>query len=149
MKYQVSSNEKVVIKGFTDLIAWQEGHRLSLLVYNATSTFPEQEKFGLTNQIRRAAVSVTSNIAEGFSRATGADKAHFYDMSLGSITELQSQLLLSRDLLYMKDSVFAKIADQSIVTHKLVQGLRKAVLDGKRSQEENSMIHNTRYFIHH
>ena len=78
------------IKTFRDLISWQEGHNLVLMIYEVTKTFPREEAFGLTTQLRRAAVSCTSNIAEGFSRLTANDKAHFYTMALGSLTEIQS-----------------------------------------------------------
>jgi four helix bundle protein len=91
------------IKSFTDLHSWQEGHKLVLAVYELTKKFPEDEKFGLVSQMRRAAVSVTSNIAEGFSRDSYADKKHFYVMSHGSLTELQNQLLIARDVKYIKE----------------------------------------------
>ena len=89
------------IKSFTDLIAWQLGHGLALRVYSLSQNFPKEEQFGLTNQIRRAAVSVSSNIAEGFSRYSQKEKIQFYTLALGSLTEIQSQLLLARDLSYI------------------------------------------------
>ena len=81
------------IKSFTDLQVWQEGHKLVLLIYKVTKKFPKEELFGLTNQIKRAGVSITSNIAEGFSRQSYKEKLQFYYMSLGSLTEIQNQLL--------------------------------------------------------
>ena len=111
---------------FTDLAAWSEGHKLVIMVYEATGQFPKSEIFGLVNQMRRCAVSITSNIAEGFSRNTPKDKNHFYYMALGSATELQNQLLISRDLKYITDSEFQKIANQSVTVHKLVNGLIKS-----------------------
>ena len=67
-------NKKSKIKSFTDLYAWQEGHKLVLMIYKATEDFPSKEVFGLTNQMRRSVVSVTSNIAKGFGRNTNKDK---------------------------------------------------------------------------
>lgn len=144
--YLVSGGDKAkpIIKGFTDLVAWQEGHKLALMIYNVTKKFPSDEKHGLSNQMRRACVSVTSNIAEGFSRATASDKARFYDMSLGSVTELQNQLLLARDLHYIEASLFEAPANQSVRVLKLTTGLRKAVMSGKGVRPRQP---NTRYQI--
>jgi four helix bundle protein len=85
------------IKSFTDLNAWKQGHALVLLIYGMTKQFPKEEMFGLTNQIRRAVVSITSNISEGFSRNSSKEKAQFYFTALGSLTEVQNQLLIARD----------------------------------------------------
>jgi len=117
--------EKEKIKSFTDLFAWQEGHKLVLQVYKITKQFPREEQFGLTNQIRRAAVSVTSNIAEGFSRNSYKEKLQFYAMSLGSTTEIQNQLLIARDLQYITKEIFSEIAEQAIKVNKITNGLIK------------------------
>lgn len=113
------------ITSFTDLTAWREGHKLVLLVYQYTKSFPRDELFGLTSQMRRCAVSITSNIAEGFSRNSWKEKLQFYSTALGSITELQNQLLVSRDVGYLTKENFRKIAEQSIIASKLVNGLIK------------------------
>lgn len=115
--------EKIKINSFTDLIAWQEGHKLVLGVYTATNTFPKEEAYGLISQLRRCAVSVTSNIAEGFSRKNSKEKVQFYKISQGSLTELQNQILISRDVGYLTDSVFKSIWGQSIFVNKLIYGL--------------------------
>ena len=93
------------------------------MIYEISRDFPAEEKFGLINQIRRCAVSITSNITEGFSRNTPKDKNQFYYISLGSITEMQNQLLIARDLKYIKTSQVKEIADQSVLVQKLVNGL--------------------------
>jgi len=113
------------IRSFTDLQAWKESHKLVLMVYQATKNFPKEELFGLTSQIRRAAVSITSNIVEGFSRNSLKEKTQFYYISKGSISELQSQLLIAKDLMYISKEDFDKIAVQSIVANKLISGLVK------------------------
>ena len=97
------------IKSFTDLNAWKEGHGLVLSIYKITKTFPADERFGLTDQMRRCSVSITSNIAEGFSRKTKKEKAQFFYMALGSVTELQNQLLIVRDLSYISKTDFKRI----------------------------------------
>ena len=118
-------NEK--IKSFTDLVAWQEGHKLVLMIYQITKSFPKEEIFGLTNQIRRAAVSITSNIAEGFSRNSTKEKTQFYFISLGSLSEVQNQLLIARDIKYTTKDTFDKCAKQTVHISKLINGLLKSV----------------------
>ena len=110
------------IQSFTDLLVWQESHKLVLMIYQATKNFPKEELFGLTSQLRRAVVSITSNIAEGFSRQGYKEKLQFYYMALGSLTESQNQLLIAKDLNYLEQIEFNKIAEQSISVHKLLNG---------------------------
>lgn len=86
------------IRFFTDLLFWKKGRELTLHVYRITKTFPPEERYGLTSQMRRSAISITSNIAEGFGRRGKADKARFYDISIGSLYELQSQFLIAQDV---------------------------------------------------
>jgi len=117
--------EKQKIRVFTDLDAWKEGHQLVLMIYKATKIFPKDELFGLTSQMRRAAVSITSNIAEGFSRNSYLEKSHFYSISQGSNTELQNQLIIAKDIGYIDAENFQKIAEQSLKVHKIINGLIK------------------------
>ena len=128
---QAVSGKQSKIASFTDLKAWQEGHKLVVSVYTLTKKFPAEEQFALTSQMRRAAVSVTSNIAEGFSRPTKADKMHFYYMAQGSLTELQNQLLIARDVKYVLAEDILGFADKTVTVHKLLTGLIKALRDGK------------------
>lgn len=113
------------IKSFTDLFSWKFGHKLVLEIYRITKTFPKEELFGLTNQIRRAAVSVTSNIAEGFSRHSYKEKIQFYHIALGSVTEVQNQLLIAKDIGYLNSIDFNSIANQTVEVNKLINGLIK------------------------
>jgi len=114
------------IKSFTDLIAWQEGHKLAIMVYKKTKFFPKEELYGLTSQVRRNVISITSNVAEGFSRQTKKEKRQFYYTSLGSVTELQNQLLLARDIGYLSEKDFSEIAKQTVLVRKLVISLIKS-----------------------
>ncbi|OGZ63829.1 MAG: hypothetical protein A3A98_00895 [Candidatus Staskawiczbacteria bacterium RIFCSPLOWO2_01_FULL_40_39] len=125
------NNDENKIKKFTDLHAWQEGHKLVLMVYKNTEKFPDKERFGITDQMRRAVVSLTSNIAEGFSRRSSKEKNRFYCMAQASLVELQNQLIISRDIGYLPNDDFKIIADQSIVANKLLNGLLKATKDKK------------------
>lgn len=118
-------NIKPKIRSFTDLNSWKEGHKLVLMIYKATESFPQKEQFGLTNQMRRSAISVTSNIAEGFCRTTNKDKHQYYTMAQGSLMELQNQLLIAKDVLYLIKNDFRLLADQTIVVNKLIYGLKR------------------------
>ena len=108
-----------------DLNTWKKGHELVLMIYKHTEGFPTKEKFSLVDQMRRAAVSITSNIAEGFGRNTIKDKVQFYSVAQGSLGELQNQLLIAKDVNYLKDSDFQGIAEQIIVVNKLINGLKR------------------------
>ncbi len=125
------NNSDNKITKFTDLYAWQEGHKLVLMVYKNTKKFPNEERFGIIDQMRRAAVSLTSNIAEGFSRRSSKEKNRFYCMAQASLVELQNQFIVSRDVDYLSNDEFKIIADQSVIANKLLNGLLKATKDKK------------------
>lgn len=114
------------IEKFTDLRVWQEGHKLVLMVYKNTDKFPEKERYSIIDQMRRAAVSITFNIAEGFSRRSSKEKGRFYYTAQGPLTELQNQCIISRDVGYLPENEFTLIADQSVMTNKLLNGLLTA-----------------------
>ncbi len=113
------------IQKFTDLVAWKEGHKLVLLTYKATGGFPKQESFALTDQVRRAVTSITSNVAEGFSKKTAKEKIQFYHTALGSLNESQSQIITARDLGYINAESFKIIDELSVGVSKLINGLIK------------------------
>lgn len=113
------------ITTFIDLTTWKEGHKLVLAIYNTTEIFPGKETYSLTDQMRRAAVSITSNIAEGFTRGGIKEKIQFYLMAKGSLTELQNQLYIARDIGYLGGADFSKLIGQTVVVHKLLSGLIK------------------------
>ena len=122
------------IKSFNDLNAWKMGHQLVLTIYRITQDFPKEEQFGLTNQIRRAVISITSNLAEGFSRNSYKEKSQFYSIALGSLSEIQNQLLIGRDLGYILKEDFINIASETVIVSKLINGLIK---------KSKSLIHDT------
>jgi len=113
------------IKEFTDLKAWQEGHILVIRIYKITKTFPKEETYSLIDQMRRAATSITSNIAEGFGRHSYKEKIQFYYLAQGSLVELKNQLFIARDVGYLNNEQFKFLFDQTALTHKLLQGLIK------------------------
>ena len=118
-------NNQEKIRDFTDLNTWKEAHKLALAIYKATDNFPREERYSLIDQLRRAGISVTSNIAEGFSRNSYKEKIQFYAMAQGSNTEIQNQLILSRDLGYISEENFRDLYENSVIVHKLINGLIK------------------------
>ncbi|CAN5401924.1 four helix bundle protein [soil metagenome] len=101
---------KEKITKFEDMTVWQESQELAVLVYHVTKKFPGDEQYALTSQLRRAASSVSANIAEGFGRATSKDRSHFYHIALGSLLETKNFIYLSARLEYItKDEVVATI----------------------------------------
>ena len=114
------------IENFTQLIAWKESHIVVLEVYKILKTFPQSEQFGLISQMQRAAVSVTSNIAEGFGRESSKEKARFYYISKGSLTEIQNQLIISRDIGYIKNTEFKELFTQTSKAQRILYGLIRA-----------------------
>ncbi|MEK7211084.1 MAG: four helix bundle protein [Patescibacteria group bacterium] len=122
------------IKSFTGLNAWKEGHKLVLMIYDVTKNFPKEEIFGLIMQLKRAAVSITSNIAEGFSRGSYKEKVQFYAIALGSLTETQNQLLIAKDVKYISKEQFSELANQTVIVSKLINGLIKS---------SKAIIHNS------
>lgn len=115
-----------MIQKFTDLHAWQRAHELVLLVYKITRTYPREEQFGLVNQSRRAAVSITSNIAEGFGRSTRKDKINFYMMARTSLAELRNQMLIARDLAYIDFNSHENFFGIAEAVSRLISGLERS-----------------------
>ena len=112
-----------MIKDFTDLIAWQKGYTLARDIYSATTGLPKHEAYGLSSQIRRAAISITSNIAEGFERRSLKEKIQFNYIALGSLSEVQSQLFVAKGLNYIDPESFHDLYSRSIELAKIIHGL--------------------------
>jgi len=102
-----------------------------LVIYAITKKYPSDEKFSLSNQMRRAAISITSNIAEGFGRLGKKDKAQFYLIARGSLIELENQLIISKDLKYLNVNDFKSIESNVMSVHRLLNGLIKATINNK------------------
>jgi len=115
------------IKNFTDLNTWKEAHKLVLLIYKTTKIFPKFETYALIDQILRAVVSITSNIAEGFGRQGIKEKIQFYYLAQSSLSEVQNQLIIARDVNYLSENEFKSIWDQTIIVHKMLTGLIKSL----------------------
>lgn len=111
------------IKEFTDLFAWKESHKLVLMVYKNLENFPKEEFYALSDQMRRASISITSNIAEGFGRQSLKEKIQFYYQAQGSLTEIKNQLITAKDLGYISERDFYANFNQAVIAHQLLQGL--------------------------
>ena len=110
---------------FERLNVWKKARKLASNIYTITSSFPESEKFGITNQIRRAAISVTANIAEGSSRFSRKEQSRFYQISFSSLMELLSHLYISEDLKYLEEKSFEEIKLDIVEVSKMLNALYK------------------------
>lgn len=108
---------------YKELIVWQKSFKLSLLVYNATKDFPKDELYGITSQIRRCAVSIPSNIAEGYSRRRKMEFLQFLHISYGSAAELETQLLIARELNYLSELKFTEANNLLTEVMKMLNSL--------------------------
>ena len=117
--------ERKAAKSFEDLIVWQKAHQFVLMVYNYTSKIPNSEIYGLTSQFRRAAVSISANLAEGFKKKGSADKGRFLNISQGSLEECPYYLILSKDLGYGHNE---ELNQQLIEVSKLLQSYMSSIL---------------------
>ena len=113
------------IKSFEDLGVWQKAHALVLSVYQTAKGFPKDERFGLTSQLKRSAVSVPANIAEGFTRRSLKDKIHFYNIAQASLQETKYYLILARDLKFLDkyDDLWASADEVGKMVHALIVSL--------------------------
>jgi len=116
-----------MIKEFYELDAWKKGHELVLEIYKITNNFPKEEKFGITDQLRRAASSATANIAEGFERYHFNDKIKFYYQARGSVAEVQNFLLLSRDLGYIDSKKCEALIEETNEIRQMINGLIRSI----------------------
>lgn len=116
-----------MIKDYKDLIAWQKSYSLVLDVYRATKAFPDDEKYSLTLQARRSAVSIPSNIAEGYGRNSRQQYSYSLSVSLGSARELETQILIAHDIGFMdkkcRDALIQQIDDVSALLYSLIRSL--------------------------
>ena len=110
------------MRDFRQLQVWEKSHQLVLAVYRASLAFPKDELYGLTSQMRRAAASIPSSIAEGCGRNSQADLARFCDIGMGSASELEYQLLLAHDLGWLKDEHYETLLTQVTEVKRMLSG---------------------------
>ena len=110
-------------KGFKKLLVWQKSYELTLHTYRLTKSFPKDELYGLTSQLRRAVTSITANISEGYERNHRKEYVQFLHISRGSLGEVETYLLLARDLEYLADKNFEELETRRSEVARLLQGL--------------------------
>jgi four helix bundle protein len=113
------------MQDFRNLKVWEKAHVLTLDIYRASKSFPREEMYGLTSQMRRAAVSIGSNIAEGACRKGDIEFARFLQMAIGSASEVEYQLLLARDLEMLKTSDYQPLSEGTIGVKRMLASLIK------------------------
>jgi four helix bundle protein len=118
--------ERLAARTFQDLVVWQKAHRLVLVIYEFTAHFPKSETYGLALQMRKAAVSIPANIAEGFRRRGKADKARFLNTSEASLEEVRYYLILSKELGYGETGMILNSLEE---VSRLLNAYSKAILD--------------------
>lgn len=116
------------MRDFHTLKIWQRSHQLTLDVYEATRLFPSEELFGLTSQLRRAVASIPTNIAEGCGRASNKDFAHFLQISIGSLSEVEYELLLANSLNYIEENNYRILSDETVAVRKMIINYRHELI---------------------
>jgi four helix bundle protein len=114
------NNSEVAVKDFRKLLVWEKAHQMTLAIYQVTAAFPSEQTYGLTSQMRRAAASIPSNIAEGCGRDGDAELSRFCTIARGSASELQYQIVLSRDLNLMPPSEYEQLTQQVVEIKRML-----------------------------
>lgn len=112
---------------FKDLIVWQKAHQLVIAIYTATQKFPKEEVFSLTNQVRRATVSIAANICEGYKKKTIPNQLNYINIAEGSLEEVKYYIILSKDLQYINEKECEQLTNSAEEVGKLINGYEKAV----------------------
>ncbi len=116
-----------MVKGYQDLIVWQKSKDLAKKIYSATANFPKSELYGLTNQLRRASISVPANLAEGYGRKSRPEFAQFVTIAIGSATELECLIILALEMGFLPEKDAEPIKDNVIEILKMLQRLRQTL----------------------
>ena len=118
------------------MIAWQKAHEFVLLIYKISKHFPDEEWFGLTSQLRRAAISIEANIAEGYKKLGKSDKLRFLNIAQGSLEECRDYHILAKDLNYINDDEYNKIKQAIIMTSKFLNAYCEGVIKNNAMQND-------------
>lgn len=129
------------LKAFRKLIVWQRAHELALMIYKASEKFPKHEMFGLTSQMRRSAVSVGANIAEGYALGTGPNYSRHLNISVGSLAETESHIEIAHDLEYLPDTTYEKLTDKAREVGYLLSRLKTSIANNTHKNLNPSKPH--------
>ena len=113
------------MRNFQELTIWQRSHSLTLKVYSITNTFPKDELFGIISQMRRSSSSIPTNIAEGCGRNSNPEMKRFLIIATGSASELEYQLILSKDLKYLSENLYKELQNELIEIRKMIHSFIK------------------------
>ncbi len=113
------------MKNFRDLKVWTKAHQLALNIYHVSKSFPKEEQFGITSQIRRAALSIPTNIAEGCGRGSDSDFARFIQIAFGSASEVEYQIFFCRELHFIQENIYSTLSNDVIEIKKSLTALLK------------------------
>lgn len=119
------------MKDFRQLKVWEKAHQLALAVYKVTKSFPKEELYGLTSQIRRASMSIPTNIAEGCGRQTDAEFARFLQIAMGSASETEYQLLLARDLEFLPNEQYQNLHNDVTEVKRMLTSFMQTLRDDR------------------
>ena len=122
--------------GFQRVIAWQKAHEFVLLVYKISKHFPDDERFGLTSQLRRAAVSIEDNIAEGYRKLSKPDKLRFLNIAQGSLEECRDYHILAKDLNYIDDNEFEQMRMSILMASKFLNAYCEGIINNNAMKND-------------
>lgn len=122
--------------GFQRVIAWRKAHEFVLLVYQISKHFPEDERFGLTSQLRRAAVSIEANIAEGYKKTSKADKLRFFNIAQGSLEECRDYHILAKDLNYINEEEYEQMKNSILMTSRFLNAYCNGVINNNAMKND-------------
>lgn len=128
---------------YRDLVVWQQSIELIAMLYQETKAFPSDETFGLTSQMRRSAVSIAANIAEGYGRLSGGDYLRFLSIARGSLLETETHLYIALRLQYLDESTFDRCWQQTQQVSRLLNGLIRSVRERNAELREDQAIYDT------
>ena len=118
---------KIIMRNFQELIIWQKSHQLTLNIYSISASFPKAEIYGLVSQMRRSSSSIPTNIAEGCGRNSNPEMRRFLIISTGSCSELEYQLILSKDLNYIQGTVYKELSESVVEIRKMIYSFIKNI----------------------